>query len=326
MTLLGMIGLDLDTNPANLFSTVTSGASIVAGAGRSSGNALHASTSGGAGGTVNLTASQATLAAAMAIDAVGAIGTVNIFNFLDNGTSQVTIRLNLDGSVSALRGATVLGSSSPGAVAYGIYQHVEALVTINNTTGAVQVWVNFVSVLNLTGQNTRQSANNSANQIAFSPGESGSNGCDITYGTTQAGDLRVECVLPNGAGTHTQFTPSAGSNWQNVDEVPPNDDTTHNDSSTAGQLDTFVHAALAGIPSSITAVAVQVRGRNTTTGSASMAPVLRSGTTDSVGTTVSQNTTYGDFQSIYLTDPNTGSAWANAAAVNATEIGYKKIT
>src|SRR6185437_13665423 len=106
-----------------------------------------------------------------------------------------------------------------------------------------------------------QSANNSASQIQFSPGAAAGIGCDITYGTTQAGDLRVECVMPNGPGAHTQFTPSAGANWQNVDEVPPDDDTTHNDSSTAGQLDTFVHAALAGIPSSIAAVAVQVRGR-----------------------------------------------------------------
>ena len=53
---------------------------------------------------------------------------------------------------------------------------------------------------------------------------------------------RFHYQAANGAGVNAQFTPSAGSNYQNVDETPPDGDTTYNKALVAGKKDTFTVA------------------------------------------------------------------------------------
>ena len=329
MAILGAIPLDLDTVVLDLFDSTTAGNTISAGNGRSSGNSLRITTNG-ANITKGIGSNLATLNVALGLQVASLTtpGTSGFLSFTDAGTAQVTLKVLADGTIQAYRGTgsgTLLGASSAGVVVAAAYQHIECTVTISATVGVVQVWVNSVSVLNLTSQNTKSTANTTVSGFTlFAYTSVTCDFCDIIWAGARINDRRVECVVPTGAGNYAQFTPSAGSNWQNVDEVPPNTDTDYNETATLNNIDSFAHGALAGTPSTIDAVIVNVRARNTTSGAGSVAPFLRSSTTDSVGTGVSLNTTYQDFQSVYLTDPATGSAWASAAAVNAAEIGYKK--
>lgn len=330
MSILGGIFLDTDTSPARLFDTVgAGGVTIQAGASRSGANSLRLTNTGNSSATRNIGANLATLFVAFAWNPAS-LGTANrvLLQFLDAGILQCSIQVLSDGTIQALRGATLLGATSPGAIVAGSYPHVEVTITVSATVGVIQVWVNSTSVLNLTGQNTKNTANSTVSGFTINCQSSVNNDfCDILWGDARIGDRRFENgLMPTGAGHYTQFTPSAGSNWQNVDEVPPNDDTDFNDTTTVGAIDSFVHTALSASPLTIDAVIVQARARDTTTGAASAAPFIRSGATDSPGTAVTLNTSYQDFQSVYLTDPATGAAWANAAAVNAAEIGYKKVT
>jgi hypothetical protein len=325
-TPLGAILLDTDTTVLDLFDATAGLPTINAGTGRSGGASLRC-TGAGTGVAKNLASNIGTLNHIFAW-LPGGLGAGELCDVRDAGTAQVTIKTLADGTLQAFRGSvagTLLGSSAVGAVSVAVYQSIEVAVTISATVGTVQIWVNGVSVLNLTGQNTKNTANTTVSAFAiFAPATANNDFCDIIWSTARITDLVVDCKMPTGAGNHTDFTPSAGSNWQNVDETPPNADTDYNETLTVNAIDSFTHAAISGAPASIAAVIVQVRARNTAAGSGSVAPFVRSSTTDSVGTAVALNTTFQTFQSVYGTDPATGSAWANATAVNAAEIGYKK--
>ena len=325
--MIDAILLDSDTVVAHIFDSTTGG-SINATTGRSGGNSLRIS-SNGQSCTKNIGSNVGALNVAFAWNpnSLGSIGASGLVYLLDAGAAQVSLKVLSDGTIQAWRGAvgTLLGASSPGAIAAGVYQHVEIAATISATVGTVQVWVNGVSVLNLTGQNTKNTANTTVSGFQiFAVGTATHDFCDIIWKDSRINDRRVECFFPSGAGSHTDWTPSAGANWQNVHEVPPDDDTTFNSSTTVGNIDSFAHGALASAPLSIDAVIVQTRARNTTTGTGSVAPFLRSSTTDSPGTGVALNTAYQDIaHAVYTTDPNGGGAWTTSG-VNAAEIGYKK--
>lgn len=53
------------------------------------------------------------------------------------------------------------------------------------------------------------------------------------------GDTRIEAHFVSGAGSKAEWTPSAGSNFQNVDEQEADDLTTYNQTAVPGRIDTF---------------------------------------------------------------------------------------
>jgi len=326
MAILGAIPLDLDTAVADLFDS--SVMSIATTSSRTGGHSLHAA-SNGLTSTKNIGSNIGSMNLVFAVNIAsnGVGANTALFSLNDAGTAQVSLKMLSDGTIQAYRGSlgTLLGATSPGAFTFGVFQSIEVNVTISATVGVFQVWVNSVSVLNLTAQNTKNTANTTVS--AFTLGCVGNvvmDFCDIVWSDgSRIGDVRTECIVPNGAGTHAQFTPSAGANWQNVDEIPPDGDTTFNDTTVVGNIDSFVHAALSASPASILAVIVNVRARNTTTGVGSVAPFIRSSTTELAGTAVALNTSYQNFQSVYATDPATSAAWT-LSGVNACEIGYKR--
>lgn len=55
-------------------------------------------------------------------------------------------------------------------------------------------------------------------------------------------DRRYYLMIPDGAGFYTDFTPSAGANYQNVDDIPPDSDTTYNEDNIDGDKDSYAVA------------------------------------------------------------------------------------
>lgn len=96
--------------------------------------------------------------------------------FGDTNTAQVTIGVDSTGFIRVYRGwvdGTIIATSLQSVTAGGI-NCIEYDITIHNTTGIIKVWLNGVlTSLNLTGQNTRSSANNYYNQVWIS-GRAGS--------------------------------------------------------------------------------------------------------------------------------------------------------
>jgi hypothetical protein len=253
---------------------------------------------------------------------------------LDTATVQVDLLGNADGTLSVRRGgSTVLGTSTA-TLALNTWYYVELKVVGSGTSGAATVRVNGTAVLTLTGVNTQQTANATANTVRLGQqATSGNLDYDDVYvldgsggvNTDFLGDCRVEQVLPTGAGATTAWTPSAGANYAAVDDAPPNGDTDYVSSATAGQTDTYACGDLA-VATSGTVKAVQATAscRKDDAGSRSVALVTRPGSTDRVGATQSVLDTYSMLPQVWDTNPDTAAAWT-VAEVNASQFGERLI-
>jgi len=150
-----------------------------------------------------------------------------------------------------------------------------------------------------------------------------------TMNNTFLGDVRIERLNPTGVGatngSGTEFTPLAGANWDAVNDVIVDDDSTYVESSTAGDKDTYEFDVTAETPANIVAVSVKSWVRKTDAGSRNFVHVARSGTgpnTEDDSAVLYPSVTYRYMESIFETDPVSNVAWLKAE-VNAAEFGYK---
>lgn len=220
-----------------------------------------------------------------------------------------------------------LGETANNVFPNGVWVHVEVKVHIaNSPDGTVQVRVNGVEVLSLTGVDTMNGSNAYVASVELIRSQSFF-ADDLVVGTGGSsdyfGDAKVVQVLPSAAGNSTQFTPSAGSNYQNVDD-PTNTvdaDSTYNASSTNGHKDSYNTAAL-GVTGSVIAVATLAHMRKDDAGSRSARVYTRSGTTNYPSTDISLGNSYQTYQQFMATNPDTSAAWS-VAEVDAAEPGVE---
>jgi len=131
--------------------------------------------------------------------------------------------------------------------------------------------------------------------------------------------MATEILRPNAAGDETNLTPyAAGSNYQQVDEASPDDETTNVYPNPSGWLRDFYnldnHSVGSGTINKIT-VYCEIRGSKVTSHSAKIA--IKSGTGSGNPDTISEgsqinlpsNTAYNSYNYEWTTNPATSSAW-----------------
>jgi hypothetical protein len=94
----------------------------------------------------------------------------------DFTTNQLTVGINSIGQIAVWRGSlggTLLATSSA-SIGLNVWHYLEAKLTVHNTSGAWNIYLDGVNILSATGQNTRVSANSYAN--VFKVTSSGSSG------------------------------------------------------------------------------------------------------------------------------------------------------
>lgn len=136
------------------------------------------------------------------------------------------------------------------------------------------------------------------------------------------GDTVIDYITSDGVGNSSEWTPSAGSNWENVDDVPPNGDTDYNSASAATTRDTYTLQDITG--GDPVGVQVVAYARKESEGSSSLQPVIRIGSTDYDG--VVQGVADTDYTFLtwpYDISPATDTSWTEAE-VNAAESGPLK--
>lgn len=252
----------------------------------------------------------------------------------DSSTVHVDIRLGADGTLRATRNGTTLATSSNSLSANTFY-YIETRVTIDDSSGVVEVRVNGSSSgwINITGQDTRNAANASANLIKLSGVVVGSTDFDDLYMCDGAGsvnnnflgDVRVDCYLPNGNGNSSQLVGSDSNstdNYQLVDEASQNGDSDYVQSLTVNNKDTYAFADMAHTPANIFGTQLNMVAKKDDSGTRSICSVARSGGTDYDGDTQALTTTYVDYRQIRETDPATSAAWTRTNLNNA-EFGVK---
>ena len=270
-------------------------------------------------------------------------GLVNIntrvVDFMDGATIQIELDITPDGHITIFRNATLLATSTA-AISFGAWHYLEVKTLIDPTAGTIAVKVDGSTVMNLTGQNTKGSSTNNIGSIII--GTLTSVGSfhhsfhfyvdDLYIADTNGshnndfvGDVAVRAVLPTGnSATTNQYTRGGtdlGSNYKQVYENPPDDDTTYVTDATVADQDRYVYPAISA--SAVFALVVNLRARKDDAGTRSVRAVTESGgTVGDNGSDFALSTSYQDFQGIFETDPHTSSPWTQSG-VNNAEFGIK---
>ena len=270
-------------------------------------------------------------------------GTSDSSNWLasisETNTYQLWFRVNTNGTISAMCGnagaSVVLGTTST-ALQVGVWAYVEIKALIDPSAGTVDIRINGVSGLSLTGQNTRTSANSGWTNCGFgyfTQTGAGTITADFddlvvmdssgSFNNAFIGDVTVSVLNPNGAGNSTDWTPSAGSNYTCVDEDVVNDDTDYVSSSTLNAKDLYAMEDCAA-GADIRAVQVVTAMRKGTEGPGKIKHVIRSNSTDYDSAEMGLGgTAYSFNRTIWETDPATAAAWTESGW-NAAQVGVKK--
>lgn len=256
----------------------------------------------------------------------------DVVKFMDSTSVQVKIRVRTDGKVEAFRDTTSLGVSASSVFSAATYAHLDIKVVINNSTGSVVVNNGGAAVLNLSSQDTQNTANAYATSVRY--GGDGTDTvtiddvylCDSTGGVNDnlLGDSRVDAVTPALAGTYSDLTPSpAVANYLNVDDASPDGDSTYNSSSSVGARDSYGFTSLPDIgASNILGVQLNIIARKDAAGARKIRALARTAGTNYFGGSVDLTTSYLDYRQLYDLNPATLAAWA-ATEVDTMEFGVE---
>jgi len=254
----------------------------------------------------------------------------DFFRIRDGSTNQIYLTLNTDGSI-AVKSGTTLATTSTGLIVPGQWCHMQLSVTINDSTGSFVFKINNVTVASDTNVDTKVSANAYANQIfLWNQNNSVTTKfddlyvCDDSgsYCNTLLGDGRMECLNPSGAGNSTNLTPSAGANYECVDESVSDDDTTYNSAASAVK-DTYAMDNLVTTAGTVHVVQAISTVRKDDAGSVTGNNVIRSGGTDYAQASHALADDYEMRTNILERDPNGSIAWT-VSSVNALENGWER--
>lgn len=255
--------------------------------------------------------------------------------FMDGTSWQCEARISTSGLLRITRNGTVL-ATSVNSLAPDTWYYIEFKAYIHDTLGTAEIRVNGVTWVSVSNADTKNTANAYVDTIQIG-GEGTSSQyvmkdhddlyvCDTTgsYNINFLGDVRVQAILPNGVGAQAEWDPSAGANWQCVDEAAPNADTDYVSTAVAGERDSHVFADLAPATGSIKAVVVYPMARKDDAGARSIAPVVRVGGVNYDGVEQPIGDTYAYYRQIYEENPGTTVPWT-IADVNAAEFGVKLV-
>ena len=197
----------------------------------------------------------------------------------------------------------------------------------HDTTGIFQVKVNGVLEIDFSGDTTNNALQ--INRIIF--GRSVTSGWVYGYvdnviidNAVWVGDTRIQAIKPTGPGNSTQWDPSAGANWDCVEEVPASD-TDDVSTNVADEIDLYTFGDLTGSIEEIKCVQAQARAiKEGAPTPQNLQLACRSGGTNYTGPNNAPGTTAQSFAKLWETNPNTSNPWA-VDEVNAAEIGVKAV-
>lgn len=302
------------------------------------GNVIYVGSGFLATGTLrkSLPATLATVGAALRLYLPGLPGNdallPNPFNVRDiSNSTQVSFAIRTDGRLSAYRGyaegGTLLGTSAAPAAIANAWQHWEFKVFSHASTGTIEVRVDGVVVLSLTGQNTgsgllTQWAINS-NVTAGSASHPFYVKDIIIWDTTGSfnnnfmGSCSVKELIPDGDISANWAVTGSATHYGAVNEAPPDDDTKYIYAVTPAPAADVM--GLTGLPVDVTSVRglmVINRSKNTDGGDGKLQMGLVSGASTQLYTDRQITTAYTYWTDISETDPATAAPWLPGAVNN----------
>jgi hypothetical protein len=268
--------------------------------------------------------------------------TKDFFGFFKLNTSagrQCMFRYDETGTiyVETTQGSADVATSAAGVLTFAVWNYLEIKCVIGSS-GSVVVKVNGVEVINETGVNTQYYGSGGAEFLRFGTPWDGNSWDTCRWddlvvmddsGTTFndfIGDVKVDGVIPDADGFHTDFTPQgAGSHYVEINDRtgPTGVTTTYNTSSVVGDKDSYEFTAPGDVPT-ILAVGIACCVDNPDTGVATIQPFWRIGGVDydtdvdwdMAATSVLQHFAWQEL------NPATGLPWTKAV-LTAAEFGIE---
>jgi hypothetical protein len=266
--------------------------------------------------------------------------------FYNADTLQMGLRLRTDGSMEVLVGGNTFGFTTA-RLAANVWTHIEFLFTNNPTNGAFDLWFDGVNVLSASGISTQNGPSAGADRLIF--GSLTGQDYGFLPSTTpliyfddiivydgqptdpagnpdihdQIGNCRLEWLLPNAAGTTTQFTSTSGPNFSAVNNPIPNGDASYVYDQVIGNIDTYKIAPILLPGTLVSSVAVVHYLRKSDVGPRSIVAEIRTGGSNfDHPSKIDLQDDYCYGFSNWGSDPTDGSIWT-PIKVSAVEIGQK---
>lgn len=248
---------------------------------------------------------------------------VSIWTFEDsNATLLCNLHVYPDGSIGLKVNSTDVGRSAPGALVLNTWSYIEAQITFSNTTaGSVTIRVNQQQVGAAASVQTAANGNGCS---LSGPSSTGSNSSAVSYddiyilnstspNNTFLGNSKIEALMPTGAGRVTAFSefPNTGANWQKVNEIPPDGDTTYVFASAATTADAYTVTALSNV-ANVIAVQEFAWARGSDTPSKVLALGVGNGSTENYDAGHNLNNSYNYVLRELDINPITSSPWLPA--------------
>lgn len=248
-----------------------------------------------------------------------------------------SVQIGNGGTLYILNAAGTIVGTVVNAIQPEIWHYIEFKVSMLDS-GSFTIYVDGVMVLNALSGDFRSGTGNTSNieQLSFRGNENNTywediivmDGSGATFNDVK-GDMRYECVVPDADGSTVNWTPSAGSNYQCIDDALKsyNDDTDYISEGTTNDDNLASHNTVSATNASVIHfAALFALARSDTTGD-KLALIVKSGGTTDVGADLAligtTSTAYRWRKKIWTVDPNTSSAWS-VANINSAEWGVRK--
>jgi hypothetical protein len=242
------------------------------------------------------------------------------------------------GTVSVQRGTTTVATSTDVIVA-DTYAYHEFKHIVDNTTGVLEARMNGVVIATFTGD-TQDTGNATASSIRCNPitgsytGQTqkyddiyicngdGTVNNDYLAGTTSP-YFTVDYLMPNGAGTTTEWTPNENTNWQNVDGITSMiDGTSYNSTAIQDEIDTYALSGMSAAVGTIAGIRWISATKDEAVGNTALKRVIRISGANYFGSAFDPTTSYAFTTEIIESSPATSVAFTEGE-VDGAEAGIQ---
>jgi hypothetical protein len=260
--------------------------------------------------------------------------------YLNSYTGSQVARLthNSTGAISAFNRTNAnVGTSGSSLLTASGWHRIEAKITLGTTvsTGAIEVRVDGTTVLTVSSIDINTSTLTLAGAIFSGAATQWYVDDIIMFDSTGSapfndyiGDVRIETLIPNGAGATQNWTANTGTQTDAVDDTPnaADDDTTYISSSTVSQKSCFDMSNLSNTPTAIHGVQLRPRMKKSDAGNRTARAYVRSSSSETNGTTLGLSTDYSWRRGGCVeTDPATSSAWTGSG-VDGAQLGVEVVS
>lgn len=247
------------------------------------------------------------------------------FRDSDNA-AQIGFVITSTGAIRAYRGSysALLGTSADAVVVASAWQHIEFACHIHDSAGWAEVRVNGVTVLSLSGIDTKATSLAGAAQVALSVRQAGPATAGPNYyiddifawndqgdsNNSFIGDKRVGLITPNDDTAQADWTPAGSvTGFGAISEIPQDADTTYIEAQDAGYVSEFELQDAVGDIGAISAVQTYVIQRKTVAGVCNTRVGLVSDAAETLGADRPVTEQYTYYTDMFESDPNTAAPW-----------------